>query len=108
MIVDLTAFLTLTWAFSCNQFVGKIIISPFLICSFTHLLEMLFILIEKEKIAHIFKYIFRISFFIYIFGFLVYAIYDAISNKRYSSFIIIGIFIIVAFRILKAAFKKNL
>ena len=49
---------------------------------------------NKNKIANIFKNIFRISFFIYIIGFLIYATYYAISNKSYLLLIIISIFII--------------
>ena len=86
--------LILTWAFIKNQIISKIIISPFLICSISVLGENLFLILNKEKIANIFKKIFNISFFVYIYGFLAYATYYVIVNKSYSLFIIIGIFFI--------------
>ena len=94
IFVSFMATSILTWAFFKNQLVVKIIISPFLICAIAIGLENIFLLLNKNKIANIFKNIFRISFFIYIIGFLIYATYYAISNKSYLLLIIISIFII--------------
>lgn len=108
IIVSLTAFSILIWAFFKNQILGKIIIIPFLICSLAIFFKNVFLLLNKERISNVFKIIFRISFFTYVFGFLIYLVYYAITTKTYSLFIIIGIFIIGAIRFFKMAFfKKN-
>ncbi len=107
ILVSLTAFFILIWAFLQNKFIGKIIIIPFLICSIAIFFKNLFFLIHKEKISNMFKYIFNISFFVYVFGLLIYATYYAISNKSYSLFIIIGIFAIGTIRFFKLTFFKN-
>lgn len=104
LAVSLLAFFILIWAFFKNEFIVKIIISPFLICSFCAFHECLFLILNKIKIAKIFQFAFRISFFIYIFGVLLYAIYYAISSQSYSLFFIIGIFIIVIIPFFKNAF----
>ncbi len=107
IIVSIIAFSILIWAFFQNQWIGKLIISPFLICSIAIFFENLFLLFHKEKISNVFKYIFRISFFVYVFGLLLYAIYYAIVKKSYSFLIIIGIFMIGVIRFFKMAFFKN-
>ena len=107
MLVSIMVFIILTWAFFKNQMLGKIIIGPFLICSIAIFFENLFILLKREKIANVFKYIFRICFFIYVFGLLIYATYYAIINKTYSLFIIIGIFLVGIVHFFKATFFKT-
>ncbi len=107
VIASIIVFSVLIWAFFKNKFIGKIIISPFLICSFAIFGENLFLLLNKKKISNIFKYIFRFSFFTYVFGFLIYAIYYAISNQMYQLFIIIGIFTIGFIHCFKIAFFKR-
>ncbi len=107
MIVSMMAFSILIFAFFQNPIAGKIVISPFLICSVAIFGENLFRLLNKEKIANFFKYLFRISFFVYVFCFLIYATYYAISNHSYSLFIIIGIFAIGVIPFFKASFFKK-
>ncbi len=107
IIVSLIAFSILIWAFFKNQFISKIIITPFIVCSLAILGENIFLLLNKNNLSNIFKYIFRISFFIYIFGLLIYAIYYTITNKTYSLFIIIGIFIISIIHFFKVSFFKK-
>ena len=104
IIVSLEVILILSWAFFQNQFFGKIIISPFLICSIAIFLENLFLLLNKKKLSNVFKYIFRVSFFIYVIGFLIYTIYYAIVNKIYSLLIIVAVFIIGLIPFFKKAF----
>ncbi len=107
IIVSIGAFLILTWAFFSNEILGKIIICPFLVCSLAIFGENLFLILKKEKIAIVFKYIFQISFFVYAFGLLGYAIYYAMANKSYSLFIVIGIFLGGIIYFLKVVFFKN-
>ena len=49
IVVSIIVILILTWAFFKNQIIGKIIISPFLICSIAVFFENLFMLLNKEK-----------------------------------------------------------
>ncbi len=100
------AIIILTWAFFKNNFVARIIISLFLICSIAILGENIFLLLNKEKISNIFKYIFRVCFFIYVIGFLTYSSYYAIVNKCYSLFIPIAIFIPFTIYFFKKAFPS--
>ena len=107
IIISIGALLILTWAFFNNEILGKIIICPFLVCSLAIFGENIFLILKKEKIAKVFKYIFQISFFIYAFGLLGYAIYYAIVNKSYSLFIVIGIFLAGTIYFFKMVFFKN-
>lgn len=104
IIVSFTAFVFLTWAFCQNEFFAKIIISPFLICSFAIMMENIFLILNKTKLSIFFKYIFRISFFIYVGGFLLYAIYYSITNKYYPILIIVAVFLVFAIYFFKKAF----
>lgn len=107
IITALVAISVLTWAFPRNQFFGKIIISPFLICSIAFLGENVFLLFNKEKISNVFRWIFRMSFFVYAFGFLAFAFYYSIVNKEYSLIIIIVVLLIFALISLRAAFLRK-
>lgn len=109
IIVAFMAFVFLTWAFFQNEWWARIIISPFIICSFAIIMERLFFLLNKIKLSNIFKYIFRSAFFIYIFGFLVYTVYYAITNKSYSIFTAVAVFLVSAIYFFKKSFfsKKD-
>ena len=107
ILVSFVACLFLTWAFFKNELFGKIVISPFWVCSFAIFWENIFLLFNKNRVARVFKYIFRISFFVYVFGFLFYAIYYAIVNKTYSLFIVIVILLLAAISFFKTAFFKK-
>lgn len=101
------ASIILIWVFFQNNMLTKLIISPFLICSIALFLENFFLLLNKIKIAKIFSYIFKFSFFLYAICFLIYATYYTIVNKTYSLLIIIIIFAIIIFRYIKIFFKNN-
>ena len=107
MITAIFAFIFLLWAFFQNKLFARIIISPFLICSFAIFFERLFFLLNKEKLSNIFKYLFRLTFFIYAIGFLIYTVYYAIVNKTYSLLIIVAIFTIGIIPFIKAAFPHK-
>lgn len=108
IFISLLATIICTWAFFQNKLFAKIIISPFIICSIAMFVENIFLLFNKEKISNIFKYIFRISFFTYMFGFLSYASYYSIVNKSYDLIILIVIFLIFGIYFFKKAFfTKN-
>ncbi len=93
MLVGLIALIILVWAFFKNQLVARIIISPFIICSITYILENLFLVLDKQKVAKIFQYIFRITLLIYTFGILIYTCYYSIAHKEYSLLIVVVIFL---------------
>lgn len=108
IIVSFMAFVFLVWAFFQNELLTKVIISPFLICSFANLMKNIFLLLNKIKLSNFFKYIFRISFFIYIGGFLLYTVYYSLINKIYSLLIMVILFLIFAmYFIKKSFFNKN-
>ncbi len=108
MFISLIATIICIWAFFQNKLFAKVIISPFIICSIAIFFENIFLLLHKGKISNIFKYIFRISFFVYVFGFLSYAFYYSITNKNYDLIVIIVIFLIFSIYFFnKAFFMKN-
>lgn len=108
MCVSLVAGVICTWAFFQNAGFAKIIISPFLVCSFAMFLENVFWLCHCEKLARVFKYLFRISFFAYFFGFLGYTLYYSIAHKSYDLLLVIAIFSVFgAYFFKKAFFSKK-
>lgn len=108
IIISLIALIILIWAFFKNAIWAKIIIIPFLVCSFAMLCENLFLLLNKKKLSNIFKYIFRISFFVYVFGFLAYMVYYAFTYKSYSFLIGVVIFLpFVIYFFKKSFFNEN-
>lgn len=104
IIVSFTALVFLVWAFFRNELFIKIIISPFLICSFATLMENIFLILNKIKLSNFFKYMFRISFFIYAGGFLLYMIYYSITNRSYSFLAIVALFLVFSIYFFKKAF----
>ena len=108
IIISLITTVILIWAFFQNELWAKIIIIPFLICSISFLGQNISLLFNKEKTSTIFKYIFRISFFVYVFGFLSYMVYYAMINKSYSILIVVAVFLIFAIYFFKKSFcSKN-
>lgn len=107
IITALTAIIVLAWAFPRNQLFGKIIICPFLICAIAYLGENLFLLFNQEKIAGIFQYVFRFSFFVYAFGFLAFALYYSLVNGEYSLIPLVMIFVFFILCFFKAAFFRK-
>ena len=94
IIMSIIAIIILSWAFCQNDFIGKIIISPFLVCAISILGGNISILLNKNKLAKIFHYIFKFTFLLYVIGVLSYVIYYSIKNKEYSMLIIVAIFVI--------------
>lgn len=107
IVVSLMAFVFLIWAFFQNALWAKIIIIPFLICSFAIMMEKIFLIINKTKPSNLFKYIFRISIFVYIFCFLLFMVYYSIENKNYSILIIAIVFIMFSIHFFKKSFFNN-
>lgn len=104
IITSIVALIFLIWAFFQNELWAKLIIMPFIVCSFSFLGENIALLFNKAKIANIFKYIFRIVFFAYVFGFLAYMVYYSIINKSYSILIIVAVFLLFTIYFLRKSF----
>lgn len=104
IIVSLAGMTVLAWAFPRNNLFGKMLISPFLICSAAYFLENLFLLLGRERIADLFRSIFRMGFFIYAFGFLSFALYYSIARGEYSLLILIIPFFVVILLFARASF----
>ena len=66
MIVSFIVFLILIWSFFKNQIFGKIIISPFLICSIALFFKNLFILLNSKK-YQIYLNTYFVSVYLFIF-----------------------------------------
>ena len=92
--MSIIAIIILSWAFCQNNLVGKIIISPFLVCASSMLGGNICILFNKNKLAKVFHYIFKFTFLIYVVGVLSYVTYYSIKNKEYSMLLIVVIFVI--------------
>ncbi len=94
IIVGIITSSILSWAiFKNNNFV-RLMIIPFLVCSICYTLEGMFELLNKDKLVNIFKKIFKISFFTFYFGFLIYTVYYSLVNKTYGLLIVVFIFVL--------------
>lgn len=107
IIISLTVTILLIWVFMQNELYTKLITIPFLTCSISFLGENISLLLKKYKTANIFKYIFRISFFVYAFSFLTYATYYTLVNQEYSLLLLILIFLIFILYFLKKSFSRR-
>ena len=96
----------LIWVFWQNNLVGKIIISPFLICSVSILGENICVLLNKNELVKIFHYIFRYTVLLYIVGFLSYTTYYSIKNREYSLLLVVLFFILFIILFFKGTKKK--
>lgn len=53
-VVAFTVLVFLSWAFFQNGWWARIIITPFLICSFSIIMEKVFLLLNKTRLSNIF------------------------------------------------------
>ena len=107
LIFNIMVVVILLIAFIQNEGMPRLMILPFLICAIANFFEILFLMLKKEKIAQIFNYIFKFSFLIFILGFLGFFIYYAIVHKEYQLLIMLFIFILIAYLMLKDKFFKR-
>lgn len=106
IIMSIIAIIILSWAFCQNNLIGKIIISPFLVCASSVLGGNICVLLNKNKLAKVFHYIFKFTFLIYVVGVLSYATYYSFKNKEYSMLIIVAIFVIFIILFFKPIKKR--
>lgn len=105
IILALLAIVILIRAFFSNNLFISIAITPFIICAIAIIGENIARLLNKEDIEKVFEYIFKISFFAYFFGFLIFALYYSIVNKTYLLIICILIFLALGITFFKNAFN---
>ena len=80
---------------------GKLILFPFMICSFALTIKYIFMLFDKDKYAKIFNKIYSFGFLLFMFGFLIFWCYKGIVDKQYSMLVfsipfwIAGVYIII-------------
>ena len=103
----LVSLIILIWAFFKNKFMIKLFILPFIVCSIAVILENIFLILNKLKLFKIFRNIFYISFFTYVFTFLAYMTYYSIVNKSYSFLILVFIFLFFIINLIKNRFFKK-
>ena len=85
---------------------GKIILIPFLLCGISYLGKYIALMVKNNRLALMFHKGYIFSFFLYWFGFLIYANYRSILDKEYSFILFSLIFWIVGIVFLKKALKK--
>ena len=87
---------------------GKVIIFPFLICSFSLLGKNIFLVLGKKNIVKLFNKIFIYSFLLFCFGFLLFWSYINFVNKEYISLLFSLLFLVVGIGLgKKYLFKTN-
>ena len=60
---------------------GKLILFPFVICSFALTIKYIFMLFDKDKYARIFNKIYTIGFLLFMFGFFIFFFYKGIVDN---------------------------
>lgn len=63
---------------------GKLILFPFMICSFALTIKYMFMLFDKDKYVKIFNKIYSFRFLLFMFCFLIFWCYRCIVDKQYS------------------------
>lgn len=100
-------FLFLLWVFFQNSSWVRLACLPFLFCALANIGEYIGILLQKEKVTKIFRFLFRLSFFVYYFGFLIFATIYLIKTKEYSLFLPILLFLLGGLYFVRQSFKKQ-
>lgn len=85
----------------------KVIILPFLICSFAYTLENIFLMLGKSKLSNLMNKLYISSFLLYAFGFLIFWCYLNIKNNSYNSLILSLPFWLCGIFLTKRVFTKN-
>lgn len=104
LCVSVVASSFLVSAFFKNALPAKVMIAPFLVCTIAMFFKSLFELLEKPKGVLISQFIFRLSFFFYAFGFLLYTAYYSIVHKTYSLLLIVLLFVLFLIPFVKKCF----
>ena len=107
LCVSLLASFILTSAFFKNALPAKIMILLFLICTIAMFFKSLFEILENPKLVLICQFVFRISFFTYAIGFLLYTTYYSVVHKTYSLLFIVLLFVIFLIPFIRKSFFRK-
>ena len=97
MIYIIAISCLLFYVFLRNQLIIKIAVTPFLFCMFFKLCDYICQFFQKDKLSYIFVMLYRISFFIYVFGFLIFVDYYSLTHHLYVYLLLSIPFWIAAF-----------
>lgn len=86
---------------------SKITFIPFLICSIAMTCKHLALFFNKNNLANLFNKIFTVGFLLFLFGFLILAMYICIRDKNYTMLLFTLPFWIAGFFIIKKRFFNN-
>lgn len=86
---------------------GKLIMLPFMICSYALTIKYIFLLFDKNKYARLFNKVYSIGFLLFMFGFLIYWCYRCIIDKEYSMLLFSVPFWFMGIYIIKKKFRNN-
>lgn len=86
---------------------GKLIMLPFMICSYALTIKYIFLLFDKNKYARLFNKVYSIGFLLFMFGFLIYWCYRCIIDKEYSMLLFSVLFWFMGIYIIKKKFRNN-
>ena len=87
---------------------GKLILFPFMICSYALTIKYIFLLFDKDKYARLFNKVYSIGFLLFMFGFLIYWCYRGIIDKQYSMLLFSIPFWIAGIYVIRKRFLKNI
>ena len=85
----------------------KIILVPFLICSAAMASQCIAEILHQEKLANIFRIIYKKGFFIFWFGFLAIAMYKCIKDQEYGMVIYLFAFVLAGIWMLRKDKKDS-
>lgn len=106
LISTMCIFIFLIILFFCtSSLTTKIILFPFLLCSFASMMKNICGILEKEKYVSFFSKVYVFSFFLYWFGFLIYFDFISFIQHKYSLLFFSILFWISGIRMVK---KTNL
>lgn len=86
---------------------GKLIMLPFMICSYALTIKYIFLLFDKNKYARLFNKVYSIGFLLFMFGFLIYWCYRCIIDKEDSMLLFSVLFWFMGIYIIKKKFRNN-
>lgn len=98
----------LLFAFIKNPSVPiRLLLTPFILCALCFIIKNICLMLHKPKLARYFQIGFHISFFSFVFGFLIYWCYRNIKTGQYGMALFSVPFWIIAIYFVRGAFLKK-
>lgn len=95
----------LLFAFIKNPSVPiRLMLTPFILCALCFMIKNICLMLHKPKFARYFQIGFNISFFSFVFGFLIYWCYRNIKTGQYGMVLFSAPFWIIAIYFVRGAF----